>query len=516
MLSKSDIQSYLQCPRKLWLERNRQDLVSAGDPATRRREMDGNAVAEKARLQLADGFIWPPAQDNRQAAASEARRLLDATPNMPAVEVPMLHERIYARADALIPYGAGYVLQETKASTYPLKADKVTTGTPKDHHLNELAIQAWVMSGSGLSIERAELNLLNGQWRYPGDGDYSGLFRQLDVTDDIAARVYHVQQWRDDSEAILVGEMPELATGKQCSDPYACPYLDHCQRLDPPGPEHPIELLPDAAGKSLARTLREQKGYVSILEPEPEELTGKQSELYQRIQEAHRIGRVVWVAGSAERLAEFAYPRYYFDFEGIDLPIPRWAGVRPYEQIPFQWSCHVEREPSVFEHEEFLDLSGNDPSLNCIRRMSERISPDDGGPIFVYHATYEKGRLQELAERHPDHAPLLQKYIDRVVDLLPLVKQYFYHPDMQGSFSIKKVLPVIAPDLDYRQLEDIREGTGAQIAYIEAAFEPNVTPERLARIDETLKAYCRQDTWAMVEIAYFLARAGRPVRPSGM
>lgn len=515
MLSKSDIQSYLQCPRKLWLESNRQNLP-ANDPSTRRREKDGNAVGECAREHLGDGFIWPPAQDDRQIAADEARRLLGVSPDLPAAEVPMLHERIYARADALIPGGNGYVLRETKASTFPLKPDKVRTGTPKDHHLNDLAIQAWVMSESGLPLGRAELNLLNGQWRYPGDGDYAGLFRQLDVTDDVMGRIDQVPQWRDNAEASLEGDMPELTTGRQCNDPYACPFLDYCQAQDPPGPEHPIELLPDAAGKALARKLREQNGYVSILDPAPEELTGKQSELYQRIQEAHRTGDAVWAAGSVERMAEFVYPRYFFDFEGIDLPVPRWAGVRPYEQIPFQWSCHVELEPGVFEHEEFLDLSGNDPSLDCIRHMEESIDPDDGGPLFVYHATYEKGRLKELAERHPDHAPLLEKYIDRVVDLLPLVKQHFYHPDMRGSFSIKKVLPVIAPDLDYGQLDDVQEGTGAQIAYMEAALEPDVTPERLARIDEALKAYCRQDTWAMVEIAYFLAQAGRPARPPGM
>ncbi len=148
--------------------------------------------------------------------------------------------------------------------------------------------------------------------------------------------------------------------------------------------------------------------------------------------------------------------------------------------------------------------------------MQEVIDPEDGGPIFVYFATYEKGRLRELAERHPEHAGLLQGYVDRLVDLLPLVKEYYYHPDMRGSFSIKKVLPVIAPDLDYDELDEVQEGTGAQIAYLEAAVGPNVTLERRGDIEQKLRTYCRQDTWAMVEVAYFLAQAGRPVRPRGM
>lgn len=212
----------------------------------------------------------------------------------------------------------------------------------------------------------------------------------------------------------------------------------------------------------------------------------------------------------------FPYPRYFFDFEGIDLPVPRWRGVRPYEQIPFQWSCHIERSHGVFEHGEFLDLTGNDPSLGCIQRMNEIINPDDGGPIFVYFATYEKGRLEGLAERHPEHANLLNKFITRLVDLLPLVKNHYYHPRMNGSFSIKKVLPVVAPELNYDELDEVQEGTGAQVAYIEAALNQNTAPDRKADLERKLRVYCKQDTWAMVEIAYFLAETGRPVRPDGM
>ncbi len=153
---------------------------------------------------------------------------------------------------------------------------------------------------------------------------------------------------------------------------------------------------------------------------------------------------------------------------------------------------------------------------SIIQHMMETIDPDDGGPILVYHATYEKCRLAELAERHPKFAPVLQTFIDRVVDLLPLVKEFFYHPAMHGSFSIKKVLPVIAPDLDYQKLDEIQEGTGAQVAFIEAALNSNTSPERRAEIEQKLKTYCCQDTWTMVEVVYFLAQAGRPVRPNGM
>ena len=220
--------------------------------------------------------------------------------------------------------------------------------------------------------------------------------------------------------------------------------------------------------------------------------------------------------GCNEPIDALPYPRYYFDFEGIDLAVPRWEGVRPYEQIPFQWSCHIEDAPGQFRHAEFLDLTGEDPSRGCIKAMLDTIDLTDNGPILVYFVTYERGRLQELAERHPEYAPQLEVLISRLVDLLPLVKSHYYHPDMRGSFSIKKVLPVIAPDLDYGELEGVQDGIGAQLAYIEAAFEVAPDSPKKAEIERNSLKYCRQDTWAMVEVAWFLAQNGRPTRPEDM
>lgn len=514
MLTKSDLQSYLQCPRKLWLERNQPSAKDADDSSVRRRIFDGNLVGEKAREQLGRGFLWPPAKDDRLAAAKAAKELLSQAPEKPAAEVPLLRAGVYARADALVPENGKYILRETKASTFPLKKDKITPSSPEESHLNDVAIQAWVMSDSGLPMAGYQLNLLNNRWRYPGNGDYSGLFRQMEVTGQIASRLDAVPSWVEHAEAALSGNMPEQRIGKHCSDPHDCQFQGYCQALEPASEEHPIELLPDKAGKDLARKLRETKGYVSILQPNPGELTGKQAELYRRIQRAHQSGQGVLEPGTVEIMKALPYPRYFFDFEGIDLPVPRWVGVRPYEQIAFQWSCHIERAPGVFDHAEFLDLSGDDPSIPCIEMMRQKIDPGDTGPILVYHATYERGRLEGLAERHPNHAGLMQGYAGRLVDLLPIVKQNFYHPAMEGSFSIKKVLAVVAPDLSYAELEGVQEGTGAQLAYIDAVLNQTVGAERKQAIDRQLRTYCRQDTWAMVEIAYFLAQAGRPTRPS--
>jgi hypothetical protein len=161
LLTKSDLASFRQCPRKLWLEHHRPDLIPVGDATTWRRANDGNIVGAKARELLGSNAIWPKGGDDRPAAAAAVIAQLTANPGQPAVEFPMIRDGLYARADALVPAPAGgYIIRETKASTFPLKKDKVTPDIPEDHHLDDLAIQAWVYQASGWPLAGAELNLL--------------------------------------------------------------------------------------------------------------------------------------------------------------------------------------------------------------------------------------------------------------------------------------------------------------------------------------------------------------------
>jgi hypothetical protein len=512
MLSKSDLLSLLQCPRKLWLEKHHPDEIPQGTTSQERRTMDGHLVNEKARSELGKTFIWPQGRDDPQRAMDDALASLAAAPNTPVVEMPMYREGLYCRADALVPVEGGYALRETKASTFPLKTDKVTPDKPKDHFVTDIAIQAWVAEATGLPIVNCDMNLLNSRWTYRGDGDYEGLFRLQNVDALMAARKTSVPVWLEQARTTIDGPMPDTKVGSHCKKPHDCAFVTRCKAMEPALEAHPVELLPDLAGKNLAKELR-SKGFASLPDVPREFLAGNREAMYWRIQAAHLTGEAVLEKGTVETLSALPYPRYYFDFEGIDLPVPRWTGVRPYEQIPFQWSCHVERTPGVFEHHAFLDVSGNDPSLACIERMREVIDETDGGPLLVFFQTYEKGRLKELGERHPEFKELTEVYISRLFDLHPLVKDNYYHPDMKGSFSIKKVLPTIAPDLRYEDLEDIREGTGAQVGYLHAAFSPLGKKAREKLVRNAL-AYCEQDTWAMVVIGLFLESRPRVATPS--
>ena len=186
--------------------------------------------------------------------------------------------------------------------------------------------------------------------------------------------------------------------------------------------------------------------------------------------------------------------------------MPIWKGTRPYSAIPIQWSCHIDDGPAQdsperLRHEEFLDLSGYPPMRPLAERMIECLG--DAGPILMYTG-YEKTVINGLIERFPELADPLGKIIDRLVDLHPIVKAHYYHPDMLGSWSIKAVTPAIAPHMNYASLEGINEGMAASDGYLEA-INPDTSAERKAELEEQLLRYCKFDTQAMVEIVRFLS-----------
>jgi hypothetical protein len=199
-------------------------------------------------------------------------------------------------------------------------------------------------------------------------------------------------------------------------------------------------------------------------------------------------------------MASWAFPRTWLDFETIAFAVPRWIGTRPYQQTPFQFSAHVEDEHGGVTHYEFLSLDGGDPRRRCAEALLKLPS---SGVVVAYNAAFERGCILDLADSLPDLAEGLRALAGRIVDLLPVTRACWYHRDQRGSWSIKAVLPTVAPELDYSNLE-IKDGGNAQEAYLEA-IAPETTLERRAQLDVALRAYCERDTEAMIVLARHLA-----------
>jgi hypothetical protein len=188
-------------------------------------------------------------------------------------------------------------------------------------------------------------------------------------------------------------------------------------------------------------------------------------------------------------------PWSYLDFETIGFAVPQILGTRPYEQWPFQWSLHVEQRDGTVHHVDYLAVEdfGDFETLSA----SLLNSVPETGPVFAYNASFEKAVLERLANRSPNLAFRLRNIVNRLVDLLPVTQKAYYHPAMKGSWSIKAVLPTIAPDMAYEGLEEVKEGEGAQLAFLELQ-SPGLSTTRRELLIRALKRYCHRDTWGLV------------------
>jgi hypothetical protein len=487
-LSKSKVLAGWQCQKRLWLEVHRPERAQYTE-ATERAFRTGHEVGEIARRLFPGGTLI--GHDTELSAALAQTTALVSQPGpLTLYEATFRHQGVLIRADILVRDAAGQVrLVEVKAST----------AVKPVHHV-DCAVQAWVLAGAGLSPDRVELAHINNQFVYPGNDDYQGLLAVADLTDKVRPVLGEVPRWVADDRAMLEGAMPAIGIGPQCGNPYPCAFLGWCT---PPQPDYPISCLP-GGGKAVWRLI--ESGVEDIRDIPPGVLTSEAQEWVRRVTVS---GEPELKPAAGEALRALPYPRYYFDFETVSFAVPIWPGTRPYQALPFQWSCHVETAPGVVEHRDFLADGAGPPMRECAETLLAALG--DAGPVLVY-TSYEATVLRTLAGLYPDLAPQLEAVITRLFDLYPLVKANYYHPDMLGSWSIKAVLPTLVPELDYAALGEVREGNAASDAFLEI-MAPETPDERRAALREALLRYCRMDTLALVRIAQALAAgSGRECR----
>ena len=475
-LSKSKILLHRQCPKRLWLQVHKPELAEV-DPAAEARFRDGNKVGDVAR-QLYPGGDFIDTLNRKEALTRTAAALESG--HKPIFEAAFLHNDVLVRADLLVPEASGYRLVEVKSST-----------SVKDYHLEDITVQTWVIQQAGLVPSRCMVAHIDNSFVYPGNGNYQGLLKEESVDLEVSDMITDVPGWIAEAQSTIErSEEPGVAPGDQCSHPFACDFANYCS---PPETDvaFPVEILP--YGKKMAEQLRAE-GYRDLRDV-PEEMLSNPKHI--RVHRVTKSGLAELDQEAIDAVRELPYPRYYLDFETTAFAVPIWAGTSPYKQIPFQWSCHIEHADGSLTHKEFLDISGDDPRRAFAESLIETL--DNSGPIIVYNAPFEGSRMKELAEAFPDLAPALLAAVERLFDLLPLARNHYYHPDMKGSWSIKAVLPTIAPELDYSNLT-VSHGGMAQGAYL------NLIGNELSGVEKTelkkaLLAYCEQDTLAMVRIS---------------
>ncbi|MEZ4591383.1 MAG: DUF2779 domain-containing protein [Chloroflexota bacterium] len=201
-----------------------------------------------------------------------------------------------------------------------------------------------------------------------------------------------------------------------------------------------------------------------------------------------------------QALTELQYPLYFFDFETIDHAIPVFDGCKPYQQVPFQYSCHILAEDGPLTHCDYLHTDDGDPRRPLAEALLDHIG--ETGSLIAYNIPFERGVLHHLADQLPEYAERLHNMAERLWDQLPIFRQHYRDYRFGKSNSLKSVLPVMAPHLSYATL-DVANGTQAQVVW-EAMIAEGETAVKQQMIQH-LRAYCHLDTLAMVEIHHILA-----------
>jgi len=472
-MTPARLAAFERCPRLLWLMRFRPDVASVEENAEAdARRAAAQAVKVEAQRQcpgataIDHGRGWPAAVAATRAALAARRPVLNA-----AFERDGLCATI---AIAMPASDDRWHLIDVRSAT---KA--------KPEHLGTVATQCWAAEGNGLTIASAAVRHLDREFDLPPGGDLSGVFAEADVTDRIAGITAERSATLSGAREVLAGDEPQTLPGDQCRAPHPCGFHAHCGAGLPPGLEWPVSILPRGAGKRFAA-----RGVDDLTRVPVDEL---RSDTDRRIQRATMTGAVEHdPAGAAAATRDWAYPRIWLDFETVSRALPVWPGSRPYEQVPFQFVADIEEADGRIARREFLSLDGLDPRRACAEALAALPAT---GAVIAWHASFERGVIERLALCFPDLAAPLTSLADRIVDLLPVARDHWYHRDQRGSWSIKAVLPTIAPHLDYAGLA-VKQGGDAVEAYLEASA-PDCSPDRRMALDQALRLYCGRDVEAM-------------------
>ena len=320
-LSKSRIMAGRQCEKRLWLEVHQPDLI-AYDSDVEHRLAVGEDVNNVARAQYPGGVLVDY-DDGADAAIQETTRLLEERPGTPIFEATFTAHGVLVRVDILKSRGEVFELIEVKSTT-----------SVKAHYYEDCAVQAWVLERAGLQVKAILLCHIDNEFVYPGNGDYRGLFHLEDVTKEVRERIHFVSHWVQGYGEVLRGDEPDVEMGSQCTAPYSCPFIGYCRGEET---EYPMRCMPHPRGTRDVTDALITEGIEDIRDIPEGRLANDRQKWVRR----------VTIAGKPELKPEAAdvracaYPRYFLDFEAIQFAIPIWEGTRPFEALPFQWSCHI-------------------------------------------------------------------------------------------------------------------------------------------------------------------------------
>ena len=479
-LSKTRFMAGLQCDKRLYLESYYPNFRDPIGESLQALFDSGHRVGALARERFPGGKLIDLPLRNGKAHVATTDALNDETFDA-IYEGVFTFDDINVRPDILKRVGKNeFDMIEVKSST-----------RVKKEHIPDISVQVYVLEGTGVKIRKAGILVLNTGYVYEGgDYDLQRLFSLHDVTD-------RSREWLEDvfverlshqKNVLSEDEMPIVKIGPHCTRPYQCSFYSFCREN---APAHHIETMPYL--KADVFNVLQELGIDSI-EDIPLDFENL-NPVQRRVRNAVVTGEPYMDSGFKEQIDSLAYPIHFIDFEAFNPGLPVYPNSRPYEVFPFQWSLHMLDERGNLSHYSHLCEGSEDPSLEFIETLLESVNQT--GSVVVY-SNYEKMRLEKLAERFSSLRPAIYQLVGRLFDLYLAISKDYYHPDFRGSFALKSVAPVLAPDLSYDQLE-VKEGSHAALVYSSIVSGSISGQEREEAID-ALEQYCKVDTEGLVRI----------------
>jgi hypothetical protein len=480
-ISKSQYLKGIQCPKTLWLYRHRPDLKPEVSEAQQHLFDTGHEIGELAKHYFKSGVEITAEYYQIDKAIKSTNDFIRQG------------EKIIFEATAASPDG-GFsridILKKAKRTdAWDLIEVKASTGV-RNYYIDDITFQRYAFANAGYEIRKSILMHVNNQYLRTGGLNIKELFTLEDCT-------YIVQEIisviRGNLEYLIAvvnrNKEPDIAIGDQCRSPFECDYIPYCWRHVP---EYSIYNI--FSGRKRDKLLAD--GIIKISDiPDSFDTTERQYIDIQSFKhdQIHKDKEPI-----REFLDTLVYPLYYLDYETIFPAVPLFDNTRPYQQVPFQFSLHIQKKKGgKLKHVEFLHTDATDPRLEFVKSLTENCG--DKGSVIVYNQTFESGINNQLSADFPEHSDRINKITERMVDLIvPFRSRWLYHPSMKGSASLKDVLPAFVPELSYDGMA-IGDGGTASLRYL-SCLKDEVSDDSKAKIFQDLKDYCFQDTLAEVKL----------------
>jgi len=481
LLTKSKFLTGLQCPKYLWTFMNEPETIPEPDKITKHRFMEGYLIDDLAKKLYPSGINIKT--DDFIKNIKDTQEYLKL--RKPLFEAGFMTNNLFARADILNPVKDGkWELIEIKSST-----------EVKDVHLYDVSFQKHCYEKAGIKIKGCFLIYVNNKYVKDGKIDPSGLFIIEDITREVEQNLIGINdQIKNIFDIFSKPNCPDIDIGEHCTNPYECPLTCVCW-------DH----LPESNIFNLYRGGQKawelyKSGIMQIKNiPVTTMLTEK-----QQIQvKCAKTGKTyIYKEGIRDFLNTLKYPLYFLDFETFSTVIPLFDYVRPYQNVPFQFSLHILDSLDIKPiHHSFLASSMNDPRKDFISSLQNLLG--DTGSIIVYNKAFEKTILTQFALTCPEYSNWVESVINRFIDLLqPFRSFHYYNPAQHGSASLKAVLPAIT-GAGYEGLA-ISDGITASLQFLYMTFgelySQSTSEQEKKIIRENLEKYCGLDTEGMIWI----------------